>query len=156
MLPDDRGLKHQKRQSPALTTKSTFLVLARDATAAYSAKSGLNDYGIPFEIVVIPSGGATLPVLTSPTRVGNYGAIVVLSEVSYADANGQYASALTTAQWNALYDYQRMFGIRMVRLDVVPSAATGTRALGSCCDAALEQYLTVNDTSAFRSAGLVQ
>ncbi|KAK0106108.1 hypothetical protein ONS95_004612 [Cadophora gregata] len=145
-----------KRQSAVtLTAKSTFLVIARDATVAYSAKSGLNDYGIAFEVFIVPAGGATLPVLTSPTRVGNYGGIVILSEVSYANSAGEYVSALTDAQWNSLYEYQRTFGIRMVRLDVVPGAATGTRVLGSCCDGTVEQLLAVNDTSAFPGAGLV-
>ncbi|KAH7372093.1 hypothetical protein BKA64DRAFT_767725 [Cadophora sp. MPI-SDFR-AT-0126] len=155
---NDRGQTPQltKRQSTVtLTTKSTFLVIARDATVAYSAKSGLNDYGIAFEVFVVPAGGATLPVLTSATRVGNYGGIVVLSEVSYANSAGQYASALTDAQWNSLYEYQRTFGVRMVRLDVVPGAATGTRVLGSCCDGTLDQLLAINDTSAFPGAGLV-
>ncbi|KAG4444006.1 hypothetical protein IFR05_000466 [Cadophora sp. M221] len=151
-----RSPQLSKRQSSvALTTKSTFLVIARDATVAYAAKSGLNDYGIAFEVFVVPAAGATLPVLTSATRVGNYGGIVILSEVSYANSAGQYASALTDAQWNSLYDYQRTFGVRMVRLDVVPGAATGTRVLGSCCDGTVDQQLVVNDTSAFPGAGLV-
>ncbi|KAH7311094.1 hypothetical protein BKA65DRAFT_601113 [Rhexocercosporidium sp. MPI-PUGE-AT-0058] len=155
---NDLGLNPQlsKRQSSVvLTTKSTFLVIARDATVAYSAKSGLNDYGIAFEVFVVPASGATLPVLTSATRVGNYGGFVILSEVSYANSAGQYTSALTDAQWNSIYEYQRTFGVRMVRLDVVPGAATGTRVLGSCCDGNVNQQLAVNDTSAFPGAGLV-
>lgn len=99
-------------------------MIARDTTSAYSAKSGLNDYGIPFEVLVVPQGGVSLPPLSSATGVGNYGGFVVLSEVSYADKNGDYSSALTGAQWSQLYSYQRTFGARMVRLDVVPSADT--------------------------------
>ncbi|KAL2062014.1 hypothetical protein VTL71DRAFT_6280 [Oculimacula yallundae] len=155
---NDLGLTPQltKRQSAvALSTKSTFLVIARDATVAYSAKSGLNDYGIAFEVFVVPAGGATLPALTSATRVGNYGGFVILSEVSYANSAGAYTSALTDAQWNSLYEYQRIFGVRMVRLDVVPGSASGTRVLGSCCDGTVDQLLAVNDTSAFPGAGLV-
>ncbi|CZT48533.1 related to extracellular serine-rich protein [Rhynchosporium secalis] len=145
----------KRRSSVTLSTKSTFLVIARDATIAYSAKSGLNDYGIAFEVFVVPSGGATLPALTSPTRVGKYGGIVILSEVSYANSGGNYVSALTDTQWNSLYEYQRTFGVRMVRLDVVPGSATGTRVLGSCCDGTVDQLLAFDDTSAFPGAGLV-
>jgi hypothetical protein len=139
-----------------VTTKGTFLVIARDATAAYSAKSGLNDYGIPFQVLVVPAAGVALPALTSSASVGLFGGIVVLSEVSYPNAAGTYVSALTNDQWNALYAYQRTFGVRMVRLDVVPSSASGTKALGSCCDAKVEQLVSINDTSLFPTAGLVR
>ncbi|KAH6665167.1 hypothetical protein B0J14DRAFT_236103 [Halenospora varia] len=140
----------------ATSTKSTFLVIARDKASAYSAYSGLNDYGIPYELLIVPKTGISLPALTSPTMVGNYGGIVVLSEVSYEMSSGNWASALTDAQWNALYDYQINFGARMVRLDTLPSAATGTKVAGSCCADTQEQLVAINDTSAFPTAGLVK
>jgi hypothetical protein len=150
-----------KRDSVAGTpsgTKSTFLVLARDASSAYSAYSGLNDYGIPYEIKIIPQSGTSLPILQSndANPVGNYGGIVVLSEVSYADSSGNWASAITAAQWTTLYNYQTTFGVRMVRLDVSPSAASGTRVVGSCCADAQEQNVYISDTSQFPTAGLKQ
>ncbi|KAE8446471.1 hypothetical protein EG329_011934 [Mollisiaceae sp. DMI_Dod_QoI] len=155
IAPDNEAAKHEKREAGSTSLKSTFLVIARDATSAYSAKSGLNDYGIPFELLIVPAGGIALPPLSSATGVGNYGGFVILSEVSYADANGDYASALTTAQWNSLYSYQKTFGARMVRLDVVPSVATGTTALGSCCDGTQEQWMAISDQSHFPTAGIV-
>lgn len=103
---------------------SKVLVLARDTTSGYSGTSGLNAYGIPYELLVVPQEGTTLPVLNSST-VGNYGGIIVLSELSYDYTTG-WASALTTVQWQALYDYQTAFGVRMVRLDVYPGSAFGT------------------------------
>jgi hypothetical protein len=153
--------KSSKRAVQAGTpsgTKSTFLVLARDTSSAYSAYSGLNDYGIPYEVKIIPAGGTTLPILqtSDASPMGNYGGIVVLSEVSYADANGNWASAITAAQWTTLYNYQTTFGVRMVRLDVSPSAATGTRVVGSCCSDGQEQPLYISDTTQFPTAGLKQ
>ncbi|KUJ08212.1 uncharacterized protein LY89DRAFT_599894 [Mollisia scopiformis] len=156
IAPDDSDAKLEERQVAGITScKSTFLVIARDASSAYSAKSGLNDYGIPFEVLIVPAGGVALPPLSSATGVGNYGGFVILSEVSYADSAGNYASALTSAQWNTLYTYQRTFGARMVRLDVVPSAATGTTVVGSCCDGTLEQWMAISDQSQFPTAGIV-
>ncbi|EPE37164.1 hypothetical protein GLAREA_09327 [Glarea lozoyensis ATCC 20868] len=153
--------KNRKRASQAGSpsgTRSTFLVLARDASSAYSAYSGLNDYGIPYELKIIPAGGTTLPTLqtSDANPMGNYGGIVVLSEVSYADANGNWASAITAAQWTTLYNYQTTFGVRMVRLDVSPSAATGTRVVGSCCSDGQEQPLYISDITQFPTAGLKQ
>lgn len=80
---------------------------------------------------------------------------MILSEVSY-DYGGTtgFASALTTAQWAALYQYQTSFGVRMVRLDVFPSASTGTTALGGCCDDGVEQYISISNSDSFTTAGL--
>ncbi|EHL02098.1 hypothetical protein M7I_1877 [Glarea lozoyensis 74030] len=136
-------------------TKNTVLIFARDADSSYSAFSGLNGYGIPYQVVNVPVGGAKLPVLNSSATVGNYGAIVVLSEVSYENSKtGTFDSALTTAQWASLYQYQVSFGIRMVRLDALPGSEFGTSALGACCDNGVEQLLTITDSSAFPTSGL--
>jgi hypothetical protein len=68
--------------SPSTKVKSTVLVLARDADSARQATSGLNGYGIPFEILIIPQGGVSLPTLNT-TAGGNYGGIVALSGLAY-------------------------------------------------------------------------
>ena len=145
-----------KRTGTAKNTTSTFLVIARDTASAYSAYSGLNDYGIPYEILVVPANGTILPVLNASATIGNYGGIVILSEVSYADSSGDFVSALTSAQWTTLFNYQLSFGVRMVRLDVVPSSDTGTSALGDCCADTQEQNISISDTSSFPTSGLVQ
>lgn len=137
------------------TINSTALVIATDLVSAYSAYSGLNDHGIPYEVLVVPQAGVTLPVLNSSATVGNYGLIVVLSEVSY-DYGGTlgYQSALNASQWTELFNYQVSFGVRMVRLDVYPSAASGTTALGGCCNTGVEQFISISNDTAFPSAGL--
>jgi hypothetical protein len=136
-------------------TKNTVLILARDADSSYSAFSGLNGYGILYQVVLVPAAGAKLPALNSSATVGNYGAIVVLSEVSYENSKtGNFDSALTAAQWAALYQYQVSFGVRMVRLDALPGDEFGTSALGACCDDGVEQLISISDSSAFPTAGL--
>lgn len=137
------------------TVQSTVLIFARDTVSAYSAFSGLNAYGIPYQIVVVPQAGITLPVLNSSATAGNYGAIVILSEVSY-DYGGTlgYQSALTAAQLTQIYAYQAGFGVRLVRLDSFPSADSGTVALGGCCNANQEQTISISNAAAFLTAGL--
>lgn len=105
--------------SAATTVRQRILVLARDAASAYSATSGLKGYGIPYQVVLVPQSGATLPILSTGTE-GHYGGIIILSEVAYEYASG-WSSALTAAQWQTLYDYQTAFGVRMVRLDCFPN-----------------------------------
>ncbi|CZT05215.1 related to extracellular serine-rich protein [Rhynchosporium agropyri] len=137
------------------STKSTILIFARDAASAYSATSGLSGYAIPYQVVTVPQAGVTLPALNSSSTAGNYGAIVILSEVSY-DYGGTvgFQSALTAAQLAALYQYQVSFGARMVRIDVFPGPAYGTSAIGGCCGAGVEQLISISNTAAFPTSGI--
>lgn len=112
-----------------LTVDGTILVLARSADEAYSAYSGLNGHGIPYEVLVVPQEGVDLPALNSSATAGNYGGIITLGEVSY-DYNGTYSSALSDDQWNAMYAYQAAFGVRMVRLDAYPEPQFGKSCNG--------------------------
>jgi hypothetical protein len=138
----------------AETVASTVLVIARDTASAYSAYSGLNDHGIPYTVQLVTPSGASLPTLNTSATSGNYGLIVVVSEVSYYNNNtGTYQSALTTAQWTSLFNYQVSFGVRMVRLDVAPSDATGTTSLGGCCTKG-DQLISISNSTFFPTAGL--
>jgi hypothetical protein len=141
----------------SLTTTSTILVIARDAASALSATSGLNGYGIPFFVLTVPLAGVALPTLANnATGVGNYGGIVIASQVSYdyGTTGGGFKSALTTDQWNQLYAYQLQFGIRMVQYDVYPTTDFGTTALGGCCDTGVEQLMSFTTTTGFEQSGL--
>ncbi|QSZ30268.1 hypothetical protein DSL72_004790 [Monilinia vaccinii-corymbosi] len=136
------------------TVSSKVLVIARDAVSAYSAWSGLNDRGIPYQTLIVPSVGIALPALNSSATQGNFGLIVVMSEVSYFYTGVGYQSALTADQWQTIYNYQASFRVRVVRLDSYPSATFGTQALGSCCNTNVEQLVHISDNSAFPNAGL--
>jgi hypothetical protein len=108
----------------AVTVTSTILVLAIDTTSAYSATSGLAAYGIPYNLVLVPKTGFKLPYLRSSATNGNYGGIIIVSEVAYSYSTG-FNSALKAPQWQSLYNYQTQFGVRMVRLDVYPTSDFG-------------------------------
>lgn len=129
---------------------STVLVIARDAYAASTGTSGLQGYAIPYQTLIVPSTGAALPALNSSTTKGNFGAIVIISEVSY-DYGGNFASALTPAQFQTLFSYQENFGVRMVRLDVYPNVETGTVA-GTA--SANDDPIYFTDNSQFPTAGI--
>lgn len=106
------------------TVDGTILILARDAYAASTASSGLDGYGIPFEAVLVPQSGITLPTLTASTSEGNYGGIIIVGAVSY-DYSGVWKSAITDDQWADIYAYQLAFHVRMVRLDEYPGPNFG-------------------------------
>lgn len=118
----------------AFNVESTILVIAKDDASSYSATSGLDSYGIPHTVLTVPIDGATLPELSTGDD-GNFGGIIVLSEVSYdygTNDTSSYASALTDDQWNTLYDYQTSFGVRMVRIDVYPGEKFGASIYTDC------------------------
>jgi hypothetical protein len=133
---------------------STVLVIARDTYSADVATSGLNGYGIPFTTLIVPQSGVQLPALNSSSG-GNFGGLVVASEVSYNfGGTTGYQSALTADQWNQLYAYQLQYGVRMVQYDVYPGPNYGATALGGCCATGVEQDISFTDTSDFPTAGL--
>jgi len=134
------------------TISTTVLIIARDSTAAEnSAAAGLRGYGIPFEVLTVPQTGiANLPVLNSSATHGNYGGIVLVSEVGY-NYDASYYSALTRRQFNDLYAYQTTFGIRMVRLDVFPTADYGVTAKSGNLN---DEPVSFTNTSSFFTSGL--
>ncbi len=135
----------------------TILVLARDQDSADAATSGLKGYGIPFEVLLVPQGGVTLPVLNSSASQGNYGGFITVSELSYlyGPPVSGWASAITSDQWQQMYEYQAAFGARMVRIDAWPQADFGTDVAihwDGCCDSGVEQLVKFTDSSAFPTA----
>jgi hypothetical protein len=113
--------------SAALSTRANILVIAKDELTAKSAHFGLQAYGIPYRVLIVPQEGLALPVLNSTATVGNYGGFVIVGDVSYKydQAVNPFRSALTDAQWQSLYDYQKNFKVRMIRIDVYPEPQFG-------------------------------
>lgn len=147
-----RSVSAEAASIAGATVSSTILILARDFTSAQNgAFTGLQGYGIPYEVVTVPQEGITsLPVLNSSATHGSYGGIVVVSEVGY-NYGDQYYSALTRRQWTALWDYQTQFGVRMVRLDVFPTADFGVSSNGGN---QRDEPLIFTNTTGFATAGL--
>ncbi|RMZ88212.1 hypothetical protein DV736_g4552, partial [Chaetothyriales sp. CBS 134916] len=140
------------------TVQSTILIFARDADAGASATSGLNGYGIPFELILVPQSGITLPTLENSAG-GLYGGIIAEGQLSYnygTNGTENWQSAITADQWNTLYTYQTTYGVRMVQYNVYPQPMFGTTVVntGGCCDSGVEQLFTFTDTSAFPQAGI--
>ena len=91
------------------TVDGTVLVLGRTTADAKMAALGLDAYGIAYETVEVPQGGVSLPQLNSTAEKGNYGGILMLSEVSYEYEDG-WRSAVTKEQFDEIYAYQKDLG----------------------------------------------
>ncbi|KAM3424841.1 hypothetical protein BST61_g6820 [Cercospora zeina] len=139
------------------TVKNTILVLARNSVDAELAYSGLQGYGIPYEVLIVPQTGVSLPPLNSSTIEGNYGGFIMVSELSYQNAAGNWVSGLTDTQFTTIYNYQKAFGVRMTRLDTYPWSAFGAESLstsGGCCGFKVEQPISFTNTSGFATANI--
>ncbi|KAJ4329314.1 hypothetical protein N0V84_000209 [Fusarium piperis] len=141
-------------QLPVGTVDSTILIFAKDEHAASSAGWGFEGYGIPFEKVLVPQTGFELPTLNSSSSKGNYGGIVVVDSVSYEYSDG-WRSAISTEQWEKIYEYQINFKVRLVRINEFPGPNFGTTASGAgCCAEGVDQLISLTDTSDFPTANL--
>ena len=134
---------------------STILILIRQDDNAYSVTSGLDGYGIPYEVARVPKTGFELPALNSSSN-GNYGGIISLSELAY-DYDGNWHSGITADQYNSIYAYQVAFGVRFVRIDAYPQPAFGTTTALSgvgCCSTDVEQLISVTNNTGFATANI--
>lgn len=144
----------------SVNIQNNVLIISTDSTTAETATQGLISYGIPYTVLVVPSAGAALPALNNSDGSGNFNLFVVQGMVSYnygTDTSQSWSSALTAAQWKALYDYQTMYAVRMIHQNVYPGTAFGTSALGGCCNTGEDQTVTLDSTVAaakFPTAGL--
>lgn len=102
-----------------------ILVFAGDQYVLDTATSGLEGYGIPYEGVIVPKEGITLPSLNSSETEGNYGGFIVMNALSYEYEGGNWRSALTDEQWDTIYAYQSDFNVRLVRVGDTPGISTG-------------------------------
>lgn len=131
------------------------MILARDTDGVNSASAGLSAYGIPFEGVIIPQAGATIPTLNTSATEGKYSGIIVIDALAYEYADG-WRSAVTADQWNAIWTYQANFKVRMVRINEFPgpSFGAGLAGPGGCCDTGVEQLISFTNTTLFPTANL--
>jgi hypothetical protein len=140
----------------------TALIIVPDDGSEDQAVTILRGYGMQYQVLIVPATGASLPTLETVSggdNTGNFGLIIVISQVSY-DYGGTrgWDSAVNETQWNTIYAYQVKYSVRMIQLNVYPGAIEGTAIVpgsdpNGCCDTA-EQYTSLMDNSFFPTAGL--
>lgn len=138
------------------TVGSTILVLVRSSDNAYAVTSGLDAYGIPYEIAQVPQDGFQLPTLNT-TNHGNYGGIISLSELAYDYGGGNWHSGISADQYTSIYNYQLAYGVRFVRIDAFPQPAFGTTPASQgvgCCGADVEQLISLTNNTGFATANI--
>jgi len=138
------------------TVDSTILILVREGDATYSVTSGLDAYGIPYELVFVPRTGFNLPSLNTSSTQGNYGGIISLSELSFGYDSG-FSSGISNDQYNTIYAYQIAFGVRFVRINAFPQPTFGTTTApqgSGCCSTDVDQFISITNDTGFATANI--
>jgi hypothetical protein len=81
----------------------------------------LDRIGTPYDILFARRQALTKDRLVRPDGVGRYNAILLTSNaLLYHNGAGEYVSAFDSAEWETLWDYERLFHVRQVALDAAP------------------------------------
>jgi hypothetical protein len=112
------------QSAPGSTVALRQLIVASDeddlGLAAW--KSVLDKIGTPYDVVLAKSDLIDESRLVRPTGVGRYNAILLTdSALLLPGGDGNYVSALSPAEWRALWDYERTFHVRQVALKTSPN-----------------------------------
>jgi len=114
-------------------------------------KAFLDQIGIPYDVHVADTGTLTAEQLYDPVTLrGKYqGIILENGSLLYYAGGGAWYYAFTTEEWNLLWDYERMFGVRQLAMYVAPYGYPETYGLAYSG----EGYLNTTMNAALTSAG---
>ena len=97
------------------------------------ASKTLQSYGIPFDVISVPSTGIATGAMKLVDTNNNalYSMIVMTSPIIYQYPNGSWLSAITQENLNIIYNYQATYNVRLVVLQDSPNVNTGITAIDS-------------------------
>ena len=140
-------------------TDPKILILTVTGTTGGSDtfKKYLTAQNMTYDVLAIPSTGynGTLPLETN--NQGKYNTIIFSDGLISYNYNGQYRSALTTAQLTQLETYEKSYQSIRIFFNVYPSSNYGVSLLNStspgCCASNVEQVYRW-DSSAFTNLNM--
>jgi hypothetical protein len=100
-----------------------FLVVSADGTEPVfgAIKSVLNQVGAPYDVIIAKNGGFNALTLSDGNGAGRYqGIILTTGNLGYLAPSGNYESAFSAAQWQALWNYESAFRVRQATLYTFP------------------------------------
>jgi hypothetical protein len=103
-----------------------LLVISADGNETVFAgiKSILNQIGIPYDALIASETPLTAQTLSDGLGAGRYqGILLATGNLGYEASPGVYESALTSAQWQMLWQYEADFRVRQVTLYTYPGGA---------------------------------
>ena len=114
------------QQANAETPKSIdlkLLVISADGTEPVlgGMRAVLDQIGVPYDVLIATTMPFDAASLSDGAGAGRYQGIILTSgNLGYQTSNGDYVSALSAAQWQALWDYEAAFKVRQATLYTYP------------------------------------
>ena len=88
-----------------------------DEWAVDTWKATLDRVGAAYDVLYTSTAPLAADKLVRADGTGKYNAILLTSNnLLYQDASGAFVSGLTDTEWNALWSYERQFGVRQATL----------------------------------------
>lgn len=115
------------REARAETPKSIdlkLLVISADGTEPVlgGMLAVLDQIGVPYKLHVASKESFSAQTLSDGAGAGRYqGIILTTGNLGYQTSSGDYASAFSAEQWQALWDYERNFRVRQATLYTYPA-----------------------------------
>ncbi|KAK7430755.1 hypothetical protein QQZ08_002799 [Neonectria magnoliae] len=136
-----------------LTSTTTSTIQASSSTSSSITSS--NDRTASSSTITSSASSATIDstilVIASDDYLASSGN---LDSVSYNYDNA-WRSAVTDAQWDALYAYQTNFNVHMVRINEFPGPKFGVAAVSAgYCGDGVDQFVSNSDNSDFPTANI--
>lgn len=107
----------------ARTIAMKFLVVSADGTEPVfgAIKAVLNQVGVPYDVVIAKDGNFDARTLSDGNGAGNYqGIVLTTGNLGYLAPSGNYESAFTPEQWQALWNYEAAYKVRQATLYTFP------------------------------------
>lgn len=120
LLPDRASAETPKSIAMKL------LVISADGTEPVLAgmKSTLDQIGVPYDVLIAKTTPFSAATLSDGAGAGRYqGIILTTGNLGYDTSSGDYVSAFSADQWQALWNYEAAFKVRQVTLYTYPAGA---------------------------------
>jgi hypothetical protein len=113
----------------------------------------LNQLGTPFATLEATKTTLTSSMLWDGVSKGYYqGIILTDGQLLYDSGGGNWVTAFTTAEWQTLWDYETMFGVRQVTSYTLPSCYLDSSTNQQVCSP--ESYGLLNPTYAYQDTSV--
>ncbi|MBW4718084.1 Agd3-related carbohydrate-binding protein [Saccharothrix obliqua] len=110
------------RRGDLVALRQLVIATGPDDFGLETWRSVLDRAGTPYDVLFAGAEQITADRLVRPDGVGRYNAILLTSNTLLrARPDGTYSSDVDTAQWNALWAYEREYGVRQVALNASPA-----------------------------------
>ena len=118
-------------ETPKSIEMKLLLISADGKEPAFAAmKSVLEQVGVPHDVLIASQTPLTAQMLSDGAGAGRYqGIMLATGNLGYETPSGDYVSAFSAPQWQALWNYERDFRVRQATLYTYPGGDPDTYGL---------------------------